>query len=274
MTTSTRENTKAQFWKCALQVNPAGYIKYRGQDHGMSEAKYNAELLKIALENDIKVIGLADHGNVDSCQPIRDLMAQNGIIVFPGFEISTSEKIHFVCLFSEDTTKTTLDRYLGSLDLLDPDDGVRPSRLSAEQLLKKVEDDLGGFVYAAHCTDENGILLRKSNHVWKSPLLKAAQIPATLDDLKNDDGNSYRQILLNKDPAYAKETPIAIINAKDVAKPEDLANLRASCLIKMTHPSFESFKRAFHDPESRVRLNSDVSEKYFSRIESLKITGG
>lgn len=108
----------------------------------------------------------------------------------------------------------------------------------------------------------------------EKPLLKAAQIPATLDDLKNDDGNSYRQILLNKDPAYAKETPIAIINAKDVAKPEDLANPRASCLIKMTHPSFESFKRAFHDPESRVRLNSDVSEKYFSRIESLKITGG
>jgi ABC-type lipoprotein export system ATPase subunit len=274
MTLAPRENTKAQFWKCALQVNPSGYIKYRGQDHGMSDAEYNAALLKIALENDIKVIGLADHGNVDSCQPIRDLMAQNGIIVFPGFEISTSEKIHFVCLFSEDTNKTTLDRYLGSLDLLDPADGVRPSRLSAEQLLKKVEDDLGGFVYAAHCTDENGVLLRKSNHVWKSSLLKAAQIPATLDDLKNDDGNAYRQILLNKDPAYAKETPIAIINAKDVAKPDDLANPRASCLIKMTHPSFESFKRAFHDPESRVRLNSDVSEKYFSRIESLKITGG
>ena len=274
MTLAPRKNTKAQFWKCALQVNPSGYIKHRGQDHGMSDDEYNEALLKVALENDIKVMGLADHGNVDSCQPIRDLMAKNDIIVFPGFEISTSEKIHFVCLFPEDTDKTTLDRYLGSLDLLDPGDGVCPSRLGAEQLLKKVEDDLGGFVYAAHCTNENGILFRKSNHAWKNPLLKAAQIPATLDDLKNDAGNAYRQILLNQDPAYTRETPIATINAKDVARPEDLGDSRASCLIKMTDPSFESFKRAFHDPESRIRLNSDIPEKHFSRIEDLKITGG
>jgi hypothetical protein len=49
MTLALRKNTKAQFWKCALQVNPAGYIKCRGQDHGMSEAEYNAELLKVSL---------------------------------------------------------------------------------------------------------------------------------------------------------------------------------------------------------------------------------
>lgn len=48
----------------------------------------------------------------------------------------------------------------------------------------------------------------------------------------------------------------------------------ARCLIQMTHPSFESFKRAFHDLESRVRLTSDASEKYFSRIENLKIMDG
>ncbi|MGH6820371.1 MAG: AAA family ATPase, partial [Methylocella sp.] len=67
--------------------------------------------------------------------------------------------------------------------------------------------------------------------------------------------------------------PIAIINAKDIEQPETLANPRASCLIKMTRPCFESFKLAFQDPESRVRLNSDVSEKYYSRIERLKVTG-
>ena len=266
--------TKARFWKCALQVNSADYIAYRGKDHGMTAAQYNQELLRIAKEHNIKVIGLADHGNVDGVDAIRTLMNENGIIVFPGFEIASSEKAHFVCLFPENTTISELNRYLGSLELLDPEDGIRPSRLSAVQLLKKVEEDFDGFAYAAHCTDDNGVLSRRLNHVWQNPLLKAAQIPGSLDDLKNETANGYRQILLNKTLEYKRELPIAIINAKDVAIPKDLANPKASSLIKMTNPGFESFKLAFQDPESRVRLNSDVIEKYYSRIESLQVTGG
>ena len=59
------KHTKAEFWKCALQVNPSSYIAYRGTNHDMTEAQYNQELLRIAKDNGIKVIGLADHGNVE-----------------------------------------------------------------------------------------------------------------------------------------------------------------------------------------------------------------
>ena len=270
----TDKYTNAKFWKCALQVNPVGYIQYRGQNHGMTEDAYNQKLLDVALENEIKVIGLADHGNVDGVDAIRTLMNSNGILVFPGFEISSSEKVHFVCLYPEETTTIELHRFLGNLDLLDPENGIRPSRLSAEQLLKRVEEDQHGFIYAAHCTEDSGLLYRKMNHVWQSPLLKAAQIPGTLEDLKNAEGSSFRQILQNKTPEYKRELPIGVINAKDVAIPDDLSNSNASCLIKMTNPCFASFKLAFQDPESRVRLNSDLSEHFYSRIESLKVTGG
>jgi ABC-type lipoprotein export system ATPase subunit len=269
----TEKHTKAQFWKCALQVNPSGYIAYRGTSHGMTEDEYNLELLRIAKENGIKVIGLADHGNVDGVEAIRSLMNQHDILVFPGFEIASTEKVHFVCLFPENTSKDQLNRYLGALGLTDPADGIWPSNLGGNDLLTKIEE-LGGFAYAAHCTDDNGVLKGKFNHVWQNPLLKAVQISGIVDDLKNDEGNGYLQILRNKMQDYKREFPVAIINAKDVATPQDLANLKASCLIKMTNPGFESFKLAFQDPESRVRLNSDVSDKYYSRIESLKITGG
>lgn len=272
MTTETY--TKARFWKCALQVNPAGYIKYRGTDHDMSEEEYNQKLLQVALDNDIKVIGIADHGNVDSIDTIRTLMNSHGIIIFPGFEIASSEKIHFVCLYPENTSSVQLERFLGNLVLLNPEDGVRPSRLSAEQLLQKVENDQNGFAFAAHCTDDNGVLFRKMNHVWQLPMLRAAQIPGTLDEVNRNEGSAYYQILLNKTPDYAREVPVGIINAKDVAIPDDLANPKASCLIKMTRPCFESFKLAFKDPESRVRLNSDISVQYYSRIEQMKVTGG
>lgn len=265
--------TKARFWKCALQVNPAGYIAYRGTDHDMTEEQYNQELARIAKEHNIKVIGLANHGNVDGVDAIRAVMEQQGIVVFPGFEIATTEKAHFVCLFPENTPNDQLNRYLGALGLINPANGVWPSNFGGNDLLAKV-DKLGGFAFAAHCTDDNGVLYRKLNHVWQNPRLKAAQIPATLNDLRNDKGNAFRQILLNKTPEYQRDTKVAIINAKDVEQPETLANPKASCLIKMTRPCFESFKLAFQDPESRVRLNSDLSEKYYSRIESLKVTGG
>ncbi len=269
----SRKYTKAQFWKCALQVNPHSYIRFRGTDHDMTEEQYNKELLKLCQEENIKVLGIADHGNVNGVNGIRELMRQHDVVVFPGFEIASSEKAHFVCLFAEDTSTDTLNRYLGNLELLDPEDGVRPSRSSAELLLQKV-DELGGVVYGAHCTGESGILKQKLNHVWKNPLLKAAQIPGTLEELTGVECDFYRKVLLNRNADYKRERPVAILNARDVEKPETLRNPTASCLIKMTKPCFASFKQAFLDPESRVRLNSDVPEKYYSRIERVIFTGG
>ncbi len=162
--------TKARFFKCALQVNSAGYIKYRGQSQTLSEDEYNLKLLTASLEAGIEVIGLADHGSVEGVDKLRSLFSENGIIVFPGFEIASSEKIHFVCLFDESKTSQELERILGSLDLLDPEDGIRPSRLGGEHLINKVID-LGGFIYAAHSTNDKGILKLKANHAWPTQRL-------------------------------------------------------------------------------------------------------
>lgn len=265
--------TKAQFWKCALQVNPSSYIAYRGEEQPLTEDEYNQQLLQVCKDEKIKILGIADHGNVDGIEAIRAVMNPEGILIFPGFEIASSEKIHFVCLFSEKTTTTELNRYLGSLGLTAPEDKVRPSKLSAEQIFIKIEE-LGGFCYAAHCTGDSGLLKERMNNIWQNGTIKAAQIPEAIGDLKGADSSFYRNVILNKNTEYKRETPIAVINAKDVEKPETLKSPKASCLIKMTRPSFEAFRLAFQDPESRVRLNSDVSEKFYSRIESLSITGG
>jgi len=264
----------ARFWKCALQLNPWDYAaKFRGKAHGLNESAYNAEVLRVCQSEDIRVVGIADHGCVDTLDALRRVLASSGITVFPGFEIASSEKAHFVCLFPEDTTVQQLERYLGNLKLLDPKGGVRPSSLSAEQLMEEVHK-LGGLAYAAHCTEDSGILHLKLNHVWQNPRLQAAQIPGTLDELKTDEGNSYRQILLNKDPNYRRNRPLGIINARDVAEPNDLRVPQTCCVVRMTQPSFDAFKLAFLDPESRVRLLSDREERFFSRLERVRFTGG
>jgi len=275
LSTLNSQFKKARFFKCALQVNPAGYIQYRGQQQSLSESEYNQQLLDAALEAGIEVIGLADHGSVDGVDAIRTLFNQYGIVVFPGFEIASSEKIHFVCLFDESKSSQELERILGRLDLLDPEDGILPTNLTAIQLIDKV-NEIGGFIYAAHCTNDDGVLSRKMNHVWKHNGLVAAQIPGdkSIEDLKGIENDFYRKAFLNKEANYRREREMAAINASDVAKPEDIKAPGASCLIKMTKPCFASFKQAFLDAGSRVRLNSDKPESYASAIERIRFVGG
>lgn len=266
--------TSARFWRCALQVNPAGYsAAYRGKTHGLDEDSYNQELLKTCLELDIKVVGIADHGSVDAVDKLRDVLCDQGIVVFPGFEISSTEKVHMVCLFPETTSKDQLNRYLGKLDLTDVQDGIRPSNLGCLDLAKRIYE-LGGFWYAAHITGTNG-LLRLGNkdgggltHIWTDPCVRVAQIPRGLSDLQDP----YDKIVRNEVPEYRRERLITVINAKDIAKPDDLRDPAASTWIKMTRPTFDAFKIAFLDSESRVRL--ELSPDPHSALVSLRIRGG
>lgn len=260
----------ARFWKCALQVNPHGYSeKYRGQGHGMDAQTYAQAIRDICLKEEIEVVGFADHGKVAEAEVAREVLNDAGIVVFPGFEVATTEKVHWVCLFPETTTAQQLERYLGKMHLTNPQDGVRPPDISGRQLLMQVEE-LGGFCYAAHVTSNSGILKGKFNNLWTDPRLRAAQIPGPVDDLPD----GYRQIVLNKNVDYPREHPIALINAKDVAEPDDLKCPGASCSIKMTRPCFDSFMMAFKDPESRIRLSHETNERIYSRIESVSIEGG
>ena len=274
----------ARFYKCALQVNPFDYARNRGETVP-DEQTYNQQILEGCRENDIRVVGLADHGSIENSKILRTYLTDNNIVVFPGFEIASSEKIHMVCLYQEDISDVLLNQFLGQLigDNISKlqSQQTHPSSFSCEEIAKKVLDEQGGFWYAAHMTGKNG-LLRLSGagdnfvHLWKNDkFVIAGQIPGRLEDLDVDSGDlrKYRGIIENENPDYKREKSIAIINAKDIAKPEDLKHQSASCLIKMTNPDFEAFKQAFYDPESRVRLNGQIPERPYSFIESIQWQG-
>ena len=272
MTIQTNKYTKARFFKCALQVNPSSYIKYRGQQQALSEDDYNQQLLNASLETGIEMIGLADHGSVNGFEKIRDLFAQNGIVVFPGFEVASSEKIHFVCLFDEAAVADLVKMHLGALGV-NIDQPEAPVQKSAIEIINYVNDS-GGFIFAAHSTNDDGVLKRRMNHVWQHNGLLAAQIPGSIEDLREAESGFYRKVFLNKDINYCREREMAAINAADVASPDDIKRDGASCLIKMTKPCFASFKQAFLDAGSRVRLNSDKPEHCASAIERIRFVGG
>ena len=275
----------ARFYKCALQVNPSSYSKTYQGGLVTVEEEYNRQILQQCEKYNIDVVGLADHGKVEDSEGLRTLLRNNDIIVFPGFEIASSEKIHMVCLYPENTLLAALNQHLGQLmgenNINLSQNPTHPSSLSCEQIADKVINVQGGFWYAAHATGDSG-MLRLSGagdnyvHLWrKEDLVKVIQIPGTIEDLsiEQENLNKYREIIQNKNSDYKREKPITVINAKDVANPEVLSDPSASCLVKMTEPNFEAFKQAFHDPESRIRLNHDIPDVSYSVIESIQWQG-
>lgn len=272
MVNQNKKHTKARFFKCALQVNLSGYIKYRGEQQVLTEDDYNQQLLNAALEAGVEVIGVADHGSINGFEKVRDLFAQHDIVVFPGFEVASSEKIHFVCQFDESTPADLIKMHLGALGV-NINHPEAPVQKSALDIINYVNDK-DGFIFAAHSTNDDGVLKRRMNHVWQHKGLLAAQIPGSVEDLKNAPEVIYYRVFKNRDVAYHREREMAAINAADVAKPEDIKKDGASCLIKMTKPCFASFKQAFLDSGSRVRLNSDKPQNYASAIERVRFVGG
>lgn len=116
MTTQPPSFKGASFFQCALQVNPHSYAeRHRGKKHEIDEHDYNLRLLAQCRERHIKIVGLANHGDVDGSESLRSVLTEGNITVFPGFEIASSEKIHMVCLYPKDTPATTLNQYLGAL---------------------------------------------------------------------------------------------------------------------------------------------------------------
>ena len=268
--------TQARFWKCALQVNPHGYSRsYRGQDHGLNAETYAGRLLEVCRQEEIRVVGLADHGSVQDVDTIRDVLSLHGIIVFPGFEISSTEKIRMVCLFAENTTTEELKHVLGKFHRKPPENPATPSHLACLEIAAIVQEQ-NGFWYAAHMTGNSGLLRLNRDwgglvHIWKDhSLVRAGRIPGSIESLPD----KCRSIVLNQNPDYRRERSIIVVNAKDVAKPEDLTDSRSSTFVKMTCPCFASFLLAFKDPESRVRLADRIQERFYSHIDSIRIEGG
>lgn len=270
----------AKFYRCAFQVNPAGYAeKFRGEGHGLDERTYVQKVLDRCVELEIEVIAVTDHNHSGSIALFREEAKTRGIIVFPGFEVASSEGVHVLCLYSPDATDAELPRFLGELGITTTEPSSSLCKKPFSDLLECVRSQ-GGLTIAAHVTQDKGLLntLRGQARVnaWRDPNLLCVQIPGSVDDSPDD----KRPILKNQNADYKRETcadattALAIVNAGDVARPEDLELPTSTCWVKMTEPSLEGLRQAFLDPVSRIRLVSDPVPEAHAEFVGLAWQGG
>ena len=62
----------ATFYKCALQVNPNSYAQFQGKAPFDDEALYNQAIADACIKNTIKVVGLADHGAIETSESLEN----------------------------------------------------------------------------------------------------------------------------------------------------------------------------------------------------------
>lgn len=265
----------ANYFRCALQVNPFSYLKNnRGEDHNLSEQEYNSQLIDKCQENKIKVIAITDHNHVGGIDTIRKNAEPLGITVFPGFEVASCEGVHLLCIFNPDKDTSILERYLGDLGIHTTKYSTNNSSEPFSEILRMVQKEWGGICVAAHITNKGGLLRmlqgEARTNAWRDPNLYAAQIPGSISGLEYAD----QQIVLNRDRNYERTRRVAVVNALDIGRPEDLEFAEASVYIKMSQPSIEGLRQAFLDPDSRIRLLSEEEPPEHTELVALRWEGG
>ena len=250
------------FHRCALQVNPHHYGRtFRGQVATGDVATHARSIVDKALALGISVLAVTDHNDVSGVPAFRAAAAGHALHVFPGFELSSSEGVHVLCLYPPDSDQDQLGRYLGAFDITNTSPSTDLSSMAFVDILAKVREQ-GGVSVAAHVTSDQGGMLKVLKgqariRAWRSEHLLAIQIPGPVADLPHD----LRQIVENRNADYRRndapedKLAIAAVNAMDIVKPDDLDDRAATCWIKMSDVSIEGLRQAFLDPGSRIRLN-------------------
>ena len=251
----------AVFHRCALQVNPHHYDStYRGNAPSGNAVDHAGAIVGKASDLGVTVLAITDHNHGGGVSAFRAAAKGRGIHIFPGFELSSSEGIHVLCIYAPDTADDLLARYLGGFGITDTNPSAKLADKAFVDILAKVREQ-GGVAIAAHVTNDKGLLKVLTGQAciqaWRSGDLLAIQIPCLVADLPHD----AKQIVKNTNPDYRRDPAaedglaIAVINAKDIAKPEDLDDGSATCWIKMSEVTTEGLRQAFLDPGSRIRLN-------------------
>lgn len=264
----------ARYLRCALQVNPWGYLVRQGRTGEYGDAAtYHEALVGACTSQRIGAIAVTDHHTVESTGPLIDLAASRGIAAYPGFEARTKDGVHLLCIFDPSTDLKEIERHLGELRLTAAAGPDESAALDTVELLDRAHE-WDAVVVAAHAANPGGLLKVLSGKArvaaWTSPRLLAAAIPAGVDGLSPD----LQKIARNQNPDYRRRHPVAVLNAKDVCDPDELALPRSWTWLKMSAPTIEGLRQAFLDPGSRVRLSDEVVPEEHPCIEVVAWEGG
>jgi ABC-type cobalamin/Fe3+-siderophores transport system ATPase subunit len=234
-----------------------------------------------AIKDDIKILGITEHNDVEWIDHIRKAAEGTGVVIFPGFEITTDsgkDGIHLICLFNPDTDSNDLDHLLSNIGLtpserFNPDKTPRAFNKGVNDVIEIVKNK-GGICIAPHVFNDNGLLKQAEGQIrmdiFRNESLFAVEIPSGKLELTGFNN----EVIHNKKDNYKRKRPIACLNSSDAKSIDEIGKRRT--YIKLSSFTVEGLREAFIDWESRIKLSSEMpsTPPRFSRIIGAYWEGG
>ena len=108
----------AAFHRCALQVNPHDYGGiFQGQKTSGDARQHAKAIVDKAVEIGVSVLAITNHNDVSGVAAFQEAAKHTNVTIFPGFELSSSEGIHILCIYPPDTGGNRLERFLGKFGI-------------------------------------------------------------------------------------------------------------------------------------------------------------
>lgn len=256
-------------------------------DDEQSKIDFAKRYISFAKSQNLSAIAITDHNfcnNIGDCliPYIQNEAQENGIVIFPGFEITAKDGsgIHILVIFPEDTELNVIldivkKCFKAGVTLQSKETPVSDKSISEIKDIINEANIESIFVYA-HADRENGILhngtirgIRRIDE-WHNKDVQVVQMSKAKSKL---DG-FYKSVFIDKDPAFYRE--IAYIVASDcrsiIRNDENNTNGRHYLGEKFTwikaDLTFKGLKQAIVEYEDRIYIGTIPAK--LSQIESNK----
>lgn len=242
-----------------------------------------ADVVSRAIEAGLDVIAVTDHDSGEWIDRIKASAAGTPLVVIPGVEVTTHERLHLLLLGDVGRTTADISHVLSRLGIAPADFGMKAARatLRIEDVIGEATD-AGWLCVAAHVdapetptNPSRGALWtawsendrRRLNEVLDDPRLVAAEIVG-------DDADVHAKLRGTGLPGRHRLEPgLALVRFSDAHDPASISS--SSTWIKMTKPNREGLALAFSDGEHSVLRHKDGLEPNtppHRAIEHLTIT--
>ena len=180
-------------------------------------------LVKRARSKDLEAIGICDHNSVENALIVQKVGAEEGIVVFTGMEITSSEEVHLLAFFDdkralykmqdivyENLSGENDENFFGKQIVVD-DHGkgagcnsrllIGTTALSVEEIVR-LAHDLGGIVIASHIDKQAFSIISQLGFIPKKLQLDALELSVNYNPGKLEDYKNYGLPLIKSSDAH------------------------------------------------------------------------
>lgn len=270
----------SRWWKFDFHTHTPASSDYEPTDKHITPRDW----LLAHMQKGVDAVVVTDHNSADWIDTLQKELQQleadrpqgwRELVLFPGVEITTSERVHLLGVFAPSTPAREIWGLLHGSDVAwdkNSNAGNADWRMSNVNLLEMMQriKAKGGLAIPAHVDKHNGLLASQSGSAYQAEVPRSAMIEEVLGLADALDVRDPSDAVLEHFSEQIKNK--AQVDGADA--PHSLANVGTRWVwLKMTQPTLEGVMLALAEPQLSVQRSSAPPEHEPKQwIESLEIS--